>query len=104
MRNRSIPVMVYLNAEEYGKLQNDLKKTGLTKSKYLRALIMGRRIKERLQPDYYRLCTVVSRVGSNVNQIARIANAHPESVQDVARVEYLLCELIRMVHDLAETE
>ena len=33
--------MVYLNAEEYGKLQNDLKKTGLTKSKYLRALIMG---------------------------------------------------------------
>lgn len=43
-------------------------------------------------------------MGSNVNQIARIANAHPESVQDMARVEHLLRELIRMVHDLAETE
>ena len=65
---------------------------------------MERKIKERLHPDYYRLCTEVNRVGGNINQIARIANAQPGAAVDVARVEYLLRELIRMVHDLAETE
>ena len=66
--------MIYLNEEEYSILQQDLERTGLTQSKYLRALIMKRPICEKLPIDYYRMLTELSRIGNNLNQIARIAN------------------------------
>ena len=39
MRKRTIPVMLYLSAEENEQLNYDLHRTGLKKSQYLRALI-----------------------------------------------------------------
>ena len=85
MRNRNIPIMIYLNEEEYSILQQDLERTGLTQSKYLRALIMKRPIREKLPIDYYRMLTELSRIGNNLNQIARVANQHLEKTPDVER-------------------
>lgn len=75
--------MIYLNEEEYSILQQDLERTGLTQSKYLRSLIMKRPIREKLPIDYYRMLTELSRIGNNLNQIARIANQHPEKTSDI---------------------
>ena len=74
MRKRTIPVMLYLSAEENEQLNYDLHRTGLKKSQYLRALIMKQEIRERLPIDYYHMLTEISRIGNNINQIARIAN------------------------------
>ena len=74
MRTREIQIKLWLNEEEYSILQQDVKRSGLMQSKYLRALIMKRPIREKLPIDYYRMLTELNRIGNNLNQIARIAN------------------------------
>lgn len=83
MRNRNISIMIYLNEEEYSILQQDLKRSGLTQSKYLRALIMKRPVREKLPIDYYRMLTELSRIGNNLNQIARVVNQNPSKTPDI---------------------
>lgn len=93
MRKRTIPVMLYLSAEENEQLNYDLHRTGLKKSQYLRALIMKQEIRERLPIDYYHMLTEISRIGNNINQIARIANQHPDAMPDLAHTLYLIQHL-----------
>ena len=83
MRTRDIQIKLWLNEEEYSVLQQDIERTGLTQSKYLRALIMKRPIREKLPIDYYRMLTELNRIGNNLNQIARVANQHLEKTPDI---------------------
>lgn len=75
---------VRLSQEEYDTLQRDRQKCNLTQSQYLRSLIMRREIRERLPIDYHHMLTEISRIGNNLNQIARIANQHPDKLPDLA--------------------
>lgn len=93
MRKRTIPVMLYLSAEENEQLNYDLHRTGLKKSQYLHALIMKQEIRERLPIDYYHMLTEISRIGNNINQIARNANQHPDAMPDLAHTLYLIQHL-----------
>ena len=83
MRKRNVQIKLWLSDVEADVLRQDAKRTGLTQSKYLRALIMKREIRERLPIDYYHLLTEISRIGNNLNQIARIANQQPDQCPDV---------------------
>ena len=85
MRKRDIQIKLWLNKEEYNVLQQDTERTGLTQSKYLRALIMKRPIHEKLPVDYYRMLTELSRIGNNLNQITRAANQYPDKIPDINR-------------------
>lgn len=88
---------VRLSQEEYEKIQSDMQKCNLTQSRYLRALIMKREIRERLPIDYYHLLTEVSRIGNNLNQIARIANQQPDASPDLAQTLVLIQRLYEIV-------
>ena len=88
---------VRLNQEEYTKLKEGMEKSNLPQSTYLRKLIMGVQIEEALPRDYYKLCTEVSRIGNNINQLARIANANPGQEVDFQKVRYLLYEILSLL-------
>lgn len=74
MRTRNIPVQVWLNEEEFRKLDSLSHRSGLSFSSVLRNFIMGENIKERVHPDYRSLLRSVDRIGININQIAHKAN------------------------------
>ena len=88
---------VRLNQEEYNKLKEGMKKSNLPQSTYLRKLIMGVQIEEALPRDYYKLCTEVSRIGNNINQLTRIANANPAQEVDLQKVQYLLSQILNLI-------
>ncbi|MGN0764622.1 MAG: plasmid mobilization protein [Aristaeellaceae bacterium] len=89
-------IKLWLNDEEADVLRQDVKRTGLTQSKYLRALIMKREIREKLPIDYYHMLTEISRIGNNLNQIARIANQQPDGSPDLMQTLVLIRRLYEM--------
>ena len=102
MRNRNVQIKLWLNDEEYDMLRQDVKRTGLTQSKYLRALIMKREIRERLPIDYYHLLTEISRIGNNLNQIARIANQQPDQCPNVQATLSMIQMLYKRMLDFTQ--
>lgn len=100
--NRSYRLEVRLSQEEYDTLQCDMRRCNLTQSQYLRALIMKREIRERLPIDYYHMLTELSRIGNNLNQIARIANQHPGQCPDVQATLAIVQLLLKRMVDLTQ--
>ena len=87
-----------LNAKEAEKLKADAKKCGLSRSVYLRRLIMKAPIKARPQEYIKKLYAEINHIGNNINQIARSVNAGIATPETAA--EALL--LLRKVYDLME--
>ena len=56
---------------------------------------MKRPIHEKLPIDYYRMLTELSRIGNNLNQIARAANQHPELPPDAVEALEIMKALYR---------
>ena len=75
MRKRSIQITLWLDEDEKKKLNDNASKTGLSISSYLRSLIVGYKPKELPSDDLYELLNQIRRIGNNLNQIARKANA-----------------------------
>lgn len=75
MRNRSIRAQVWLNDKEHAQLDDNAKKSGLSRESYLRFLITGF-VPKKLPPlDYHALIQELHSIGVNLNQIAARANA-----------------------------
>lgn len=75
MRERSIRTVVYLSAEEAEKLKYICEVAGQRKSTVIRQWILGCKIKPRPPDSYRELAMELSAIGTNINQIARLANA-----------------------------
>lgn len=75
MRKRSIRIQVWLNQEENLRLQNNAKKTGLSRENYLRTLINGYVPKTLPSPEYHLMIKELHAIGNNLNQLAAKANA-----------------------------
>lgn len=75
MRKRSIQITLWLNEDEKKKLDDNANKTGLSISSYIRGLILGYKPKELPSDNLYELLNQIRRIGNNLNQIARKANA-----------------------------
>lgn len=75
MRKRSIRTQVWLNQEENLRLQNNAKKTGLSRENYLRTLINGYVPRTLPPPDYHLMIKELHAIGNNLNQLAAKANA-----------------------------
>ena len=100
MRKRNVQIKLWLSDEEADVLRQDVKRTGLTQSKYLRALIMKREIYEKLPIDYYHMLTEISRIGNNLNQIAQ--KAHTLNVIDVQRYDAAVSQFEAAVKEITE--
>ena len=75
MRNRNIPIRIWLNKKEQHILQNNSKMSGLCQSSYLRSLINGHVPRAQPGADFLTLYRELNVIGNNLNQIAAKANA-----------------------------
>ena len=75
---------------EYAQLCGKAKRCGLTKRKFLTRLIMGEAVRERPSPYIQKLLAEINMIGSNINQIARSANAGIATPEDARQALFLL--------------
>lgn len=88
--------------EEHDTLCKKAKQCGLSKSAYLRRLIMNKPVKARPPEAIHELYVEINRVGTNINQIARACNAgmtDPESA--AAQALFLLQKVYALMDSVA---
>jgi hypothetical protein len=74
LNKRNITVKVLLTDKEKMHLDKQIAISGLTKSKLLRDLIMGVKLKPQPPDEYYKVRKLLSNLTNNVNQLARNVN------------------------------
>lgn len=97
--NNTYHLHIELREDEHQKMLEDVKKSGLTKSTYIRKLIKGEKIRVRPAAEISKLYTEVNRIGNNINQIARSVNSGMASPETAAEQALFL---LRKVYDLME--
>ncbi len=89
---------VMLNEKEQSHLMEQIRNSGLTKSKYLRALIMGQEIHPRPPEEIAELLRQMSAIGNNINQIAKVANSSKFVRQeDIKEIQKMQSDLYRAI-------
>ena len=64
-------IYVWLTMDEFARLDANVKKSGLRREPYLRALIEGREVREAPTQEWRKLIGLLSGIGNNLNQLAR---------------------------------
>lgn len=75
MRIRNIKKQLWINEQENNRLKENAKKAGLSESGYVRSLILGYQPKEQPTEIIFEMMNQIRAIGTNLNQIARKANA-----------------------------
>ena len=83
--------MLWLSDAEMLGLRNKSKKAGMTMQRYVRKVIEDNRVYEAPPVDFPKLIKEINRVGSNIEQILRVANG--KHFVDVPRLRKELDEL-----------
>ena len=91
-----------LNARETQKLYEDARKCGLSRSAYIRRLILKRNIKARPPEELKQLYTEINRIGNNINQIARSVNAGIATPEDAGRAVFLLAKVYEKLNEVVK--
>ena len=68
-RNKEIKVR--FSEEEYEVLVEKVRKSGISREKYVRSLVAGMKFKELPPIDYYKLVNEWNAVGNNLNQLVK---------------------------------
>ena len=91
MRNRNSTFLIRLSQKEMVALNEKVKKSGFSREKFVRKLLSDCKVYEAPPVDFPKLIKEVNRVGSNIEQILRVANA--KHIIDVPRLRNELDEL-----------
>ena len=75
MRKRNLQVLFRLNDEEAAYLYGLVEKSGRSKEALLRSMLMGYRLCEKPDPEFYQIMRELSAIGNRINQLAAKANA-----------------------------
>ena len=75
MRKRNVHIQFWLNESEAKKFNQKVERSRLPRETYLRHLINGLLPNDAPPPDFYDLNRELHFIGTNMNQIARKANA-----------------------------
>ncbi len=95
-------ICLRLSKEEKERLESSAKRCGLSKTVYLRRLIMGAQIKARPSQEIKELRTEIHHIGNNINQIARSVNAGIARAEDAKRGLYLLDKVYELMYEIAK--
>ena len=95
-------ICLRLNEAERQKLEQDTALSGLSKTDYLRSLIVGTEIKPRRPAELKELYLAVNRIGVNINQIARKANAGFATRSDMQELKFLMRKIENHMSKIAE--
>ena len=83
--------MIRLTEDELKAINKKVQKSGMTREHYVRKTLIDSRVYEAPPVDFAKLIREVNRVGSNIDQILRIANT--KNLLDVPRLRKELDEL-----------
>lgn len=72
---KAYEICLRLSEKETQALKEKAKQCGLSKSAYLRRLILDKPVKARPPEAIHELYVEINRIGTNINQIARACNA-----------------------------
>lgn len=75
MRKRNVQILFRLNDEEAAYLYELVAKSGRSKEALLRSMLMGYRLCEKPDPEFYQIMRELSAIGNRINQLAAKANA-----------------------------
>ena len=75
MRERKYACLFYMNEKENKHFLNQLSASGITKSEFLRKLIMKTNIQPKPSEKINEIYRLVANIANNTNQIAKIANS-----------------------------
>ena len=73
-KEKVVRLEVKLSYDEDDKLKSDAQKANITKSEYVRRLIMNCKLKEKPDDRFYDILKDLRNIGNNINQIAMKAN------------------------------
>ena len=93
-------ICLRLNEKETRALKEKAKRCGLSKSAYLRRLILDLPVKARPPEAIHELYVEINRIGTNINQIARACNA---GVTDPSSAAAQALFLLQKVYVLMES-
>lgn len=88
MRNRNCRIEIYFTKNELESLTKKVRKSGLSREGYCRRILNGTEVKENPPADVPILIREVRRVGYNIDQILKLANA--KGLLDVPRLRKAL--------------
>lgn len=91
MRKRSCRVEVYFDENEKDILMKKVKKSGLSRERYMRMSALGYPIHENPPIDFYSLTKEMNRLGNNLNQL--LVNAYSKGFVDTPLLRKHLKEL-----------
>lgn len=101
MRKRPIAVLFRLNEQEYLHLKEQAALSGYSTEQYIRSLIAGAEIKPRPPGELSEILRQLSGIGTNINQIAKIANTYERIRQeDMEHILQMQTEIWRLVKRL----
>lgn len=75
MRKRTERIWIRLTQEEKAELDKKVKQSGLSREAFLRRIYRDGYVKEAPPAEYPKLILALSRIGTNINQIAATANS-----------------------------
>ena len=93
-----------LSEADYKKLEQDVKQSGVDRSKYLRALVQGAgRIDKDFPMDRANLIRQITGIATNVNQIAKYANSQGVIYfSEMDKLQVLLQEIKQLLKEVLE--
>ena len=99
MRETAKTMTLRLNAAEYAHLCQQAEVTGLKKEPLVRQLIMGVNLRPRPPDELPELLRQLSGIGTNINQIAKVANAsgyvRKEDIQNIMEMQAALWRAVK---------
>jgi len=94
-------ICLRLTQKEKAVLAGNARKSGLSKTAYLRRLVMGTPIKECQAKELRELYMEINHIGNNINQIARSVNAGIATPEDARRGLFMLEQVYKLLYALA---
>lgn len=99
MRKRNHVIPVRLNAKELRLLDEQVKRSGLSREEFLRSLIAGADVRAKPCEHHADLLRKVAGLFNNANQLAHVANAtgraETESVREMLRISKEVWQIVK---------
>ena len=98
-RNNVKQITIRLTADEYARVKQLSKDSGLKIEPAIRQLIMGVNLRPRPPDELPELLRQLSGIGTNINQIAKVANAsgyvRKEDIQSIMEMQAALWRVVK---------
>ena len=94
-------ICLRLSQEEKTLLENSARCCGLSKTAYLRRLILGAEVRALTSQEIKAIRTEIHHIGNNINQIARSVNAGIATAEDARRGLFLLDKVYELMYQVA---